>query len=117
MSKYRIVPVVTQPGENPVIDGWQIVNKDDDSVAATAESYGEALNERKRLEATSDGDAEDQTETAELALTDGHKHSVRLDINGNGVSSKNDGHSHRVLGGKVLLANGHLHRLVKPGAK
>jgi len=59
--------------------------------------------------------SEDEEETTEyeLAETQGHTHEVELDAKGTGTSSEAKGHKHRVLGKKVVEANGHTHKLVE----
>jgi hypothetical protein len=48
-----------------------------------------------------------------LEKADGHTHTADLDEKGNGTSSKDDGHSHKIIGRKVMFTNGHIHKLKK----
>lgn len=41
----------------------------------------------------------------------GHTHTFKTDNQGNGLSSKDKGHSHVIKGGKCLTANNHVHGL------
>lgn len=50
-----------------------------------------------------------------LEEAEGHTHTVDLNEKGDGTSSKDDGHSHRVIGNKVMFAEGHTHKLKKTG--
>lgn len=48
-----------------------------------------------------------------LSKSDGHTHRATLDKLGNGRSSTNDGHSHKIIGWKVYAADGHSHRVIR----
>ena len=44
-----------------------------------------------------------------LTLSAGHVHAARVDANGNGTSSLDANHVHRIVGWTVYPVNGHTH--------